>query len=383
MGRQGENEWIYSEFGVNTLNLQQVSEVDVKSGSWSIKLRQSLRWVAFAEKYSPPILLLKEFRKSLRSQCFLPTKLWVSRCFNLLSWKSNRLKGFRPGCCQNDLSISFKVFQRTLTQHKVMALNRYWLTKLKALPRQDCHGEPPAHVEPWKFPPFGEDQEQWHEVHNRSGLAGWCSWEMSLPGGLRLRPRSVNQIGPISTWLQFFLDFDRTRRIKQHHSLNPSSPKCKANGGSLWAFFGKNNGGTVWWLRHPNSDVYWSKIELKRSWNDQIAMVAMIFSKSPNYSHSTTIFRPNQRTVSTSFFSAGGVRSIFTFAGRFHVCFLRMEHLSSRNATFTGAPPVATELMVQDHVQDMVHLSHKQSSPQKKETNNPWNTCFRRFPTMG
>jgi hypothetical protein len=27
--------------------------------------------------------------------------------------------------------------------------------------------------------------------------------------------------------------------------------------------------------------------------------------------------------------------------------------------------------MVQDHVQDMVHLSHKQSSPPKKETNNP------------
>jgi hypothetical protein len=54
---------------------------------------------------------------------------------------------------------------------------------------------------------------------------------------------SVNQIGPISTWLQFFLDFDRTRRIKQHHSLNPSSPKCKANGGSLWAFFGKKQRG--------------------------------------------------------------------------------------------------------------------------------------------
>ena len=362
MGRQGENEWIYSEFGVNTLNLQQVSEVDVKSGSWSIKLRQSLRWVAFAEKYSPPILLLKEFKKSLRSQCFLPTKLWVSRCFNLLSWKSNRLKGFRPGCCQNDLSISFKVFQRTLTQHKVMALNRYWLTKLKALPRQDCHGEPPC----WdmEVPAF------WR----RSRAVAWSpqslrsSRLMQLGDVFAWRTATAASFGePNSTWLQFFLDFDRTRRIKQHHSLNPSSPKCKANGGSLWAFFGKNNGGTVWWLRHPNSDVYWSKIELKRSWNDQIAMVAMIFSKSPNYSHSTTIFRPNQRTVSTSFFSAGGVRSIFTFAGRFHVCFLRMEQLSSRNATFTGAPPVATELMVQDHVQDMVHLSHKQSSPPKKK----------------
>ena len=236
------------------------------------------------------------------------------------------------------------------------------------------------HVEPWKFPPFGEDQEQWHEVHNRSGLAGWCSWEMSLPGlGLRLRPFfRWTKLGLSPPGCNFFWILTELGALNNTTAWTLPALNAKPTAVPSGHFLEKNNGGTVWWLRHPNSDVYWSKIELKR-----IAMVAMIFSKSPNYSHSTTIFRPNQRTVSTSFFSAGGVRSIFTFAGRFHVCFLRMEQLSSRNATFTGAPPVATELMVQDHVQDMVHLSHKQSSPQKKETNNPWNTSFRRFPTMG
>lgn len=48
--------------------------------------------------------------------------------------------------------------------------------------------------------------------------------------------------------------------------------------------------------------------------------------------------------------------SHFRFTSGFHICIGRMKDLAARHTTCTHTTPIFAQLMVQDHVQNMIHL---------------------------